>query len=39
MNDDARIMYGTMTEELVIYEIRIDEAVDQGDSDSQMKSL
>ena len=28
-----------MTEELVIHEIRIDEAAGQGDSDSQMTSF
>ena len=32
------LMYGIMTEELVICEIRIDEAADGGSSDSQMTS-
>ena len=32
-------MYGIMTEELVICEIRIDEAAGRGDSDSQMMSF
>ena len=32
-------MYGIMTEELVIREIRIDEAAGQGDSDSRMTSF
>ena len=30
---------GIMTEELVIHEIRIDEAAGRGDSDSRMTSL
>ena len=33
------IMYGIMTEELVIREIKIDEAAGRGDSDSQMTSV
>ena len=33
------ILYGIMTEELVIHEIRIDEAADRGDSDSRMTSF
>ena len=33
------MMYGIMTEELVICEIRIDEAACLGDSDSQMTSF
>ena len=33
------ILYGIMTEELVIREIRIDEATGQGDSDSRMTSF
>ena len=32
-------MYGIMTEELVICEIRINEATCKGDSDSRMKSF
>ena len=32
-------LYGIMTEELVIREIRIDEAVGRGDSDSRMMSF
>ena len=32
-------MYGIMTEELVIREIRIDEATGWGDSDSRMTSF
>ena len=32
-------MYGIMTEELVIREIRIDEAAGRGDSDSRMTSF
>ena len=32
-------MYGIMTEELVICEIRIDEATGRGDSDSRMTSF
>ena len=32
-------MYGIMTEELFIREIRIDEATGRGDSDSQMTSF
>ena len=32
-------MYGIMTEELVIHEIRIDEAAGRGDSDSRMASF
>ena len=32
-------MYGIMTEELVIREIRIDEAAGRGDSDSRMASF
>ena len=32
-------MYGIMTEELVIREIRIDEAAGRGDSDSWMTSF
>ena len=33
------IMYGILTEELVIREIRIDEAAGRGDSDSRMTSF
>ena len=33
------IMYGIMTEELVIGEIRIDDAAGLGDSDSRMTSF
>ena len=33
------ILYGIMTEELVIREIRIDEAAGRGDSDSRMTSF
>ena len=33
------MMYGIMTEELVILEIRIYEAAGRGDSDSQMTSF
>ena len=33
------ILYGIMTEELVIRDIRIDEAAGRGDSDSRMTSL
>ena len=33
------VMYGIMTEELVIHEIGIDEAAGRGDSDSPMTSL
>ena len=33
------VMYGIMTEELVIREIRIDEAAGRGDSDSRMTSF
>ena len=33
------ITYGIMTEELVICEIRIDEAAGRGDSDSRMTSF
>ena len=33
------IMYGIMTEELVIHEIRIDEAAGRGDLDSRMTSF
>ena len=33
------IMYLIMTEELVIREIRIDEAAGRGDSDSRMTSV
>ena len=32
-------MYGIMTDELVIREIRINEAAGRGDSDSRMKSF
>ena len=32
-------MYGIMTKALIIREIRIDEAVGRGDSDSRMKNL
>ena len=32
-------MYGIMTEEFVIREIRIDEAASRGDSDSRMTSF
>ena len=35
----CRIWYGIMTEELVIREIRIDEAAGRGDSDSGMTSF
>ena len=33
------VMYGIMTQELVIREIRIDEAAGRGDSDSRMTSF
>ena len=33
MTSFSVIMYGIMTEELVIHEIRIDEAAGRGDSD------
>ena len=33
------VKYGIMTEELVIREIRINEAAGRGDSDSRMKSF
>ena len=33
------ILYGIMTEELVIREIRIDEAAGRGDLDSRMTSF
>ena len=37
--ETLRFLYGIMTEELVIREIRIDEAAGRGDSDSRMTSF
>ena len=37
--ESANLRYGIMTNELVIREIRIDEAASRGDSDSRMTSF